>query len=73
MQSIHDQFNLSVFAGAYYISKLPGLPIRMMQINTNLYYDSNKLTADMEDPADQFHWLENEFNKAATANEKVQH
>ncbi|XP_060063975.1 acid sphingomyelinase-like phosphodiesterase 3b [Ylistrum balloti] len=45
--------------------------IRVVALNTNLYYRSNKLTEHITDPADQFTWLENILTNATTNKEKV--
>ncbi|XP_072316299.1 acid sphingomyelinase-like phosphodiesterase 3b isoform X2 [Eucyclogobius newberryi] len=44
---------------------------RMIVLNTNLYYDQNKVTAGMEDPAGQFTWADNILTEAAKSKEKV--
>ena len=43
----------------------------MIVLNTNLYYESNKVVSELDDPADHFIWLEDELTKAATDNKKV--
>ncbi|CAN9513818.1 unnamed protein product [Ophioblennius macclurei] len=58
--------------GAYYTEKLLNRAgVRMLVLNTNLYYDQNKLTQDMEDPADQFRWSDQVLTEAANNKEKV--
>ncbi|CAL8287770.1 unnamed protein product [Merluccius merluccius] len=42
-----------------------------MVLNTNLYYDQNKMATFMADPADQFHWAEQVLTAAARNKEKV--
>lgn len=60
--------------GGYYTEKLLGRTgYRMMVLNTNLYYDQNKLTVDMEDPADQFSWADHVLTEAANNKEKARH
>ncbi|XP_034554572.1 acid sphingomyelinase-like phosphodiesterase 3b [Notolabrus celidotus] len=58
--------------GGYYTEKLLGRTgFRMLVLNTNLYYDQNKLTADMVDPAGQFSWADQVLTEAAKNKEKV--
>ncbi|XP_071325959.1 acid sphingomyelinase-like phosphodiesterase 3b [Trachinotus anak] len=58
--------------GGYYTEKLLSRTgFRMMVLNTNLYYDQNKLTLDMEDPAGQFSWADRVLTEAANNKEKV--
>lgn len=45
----------------------------MLVLNTNLYYDQNKLTVDMADPADQFSWADRVLTEAANNKEKARH
>ncbi|XP_048249590.1 acid sphingomyelinase-like phosphodiesterase 3b isoform X2 [Haliotis rufescens] len=56
--------------GAYYTVKTTQ-GLRIIGLNTNLYYTSDKLTTDMTDPAGQFAWLEEVLKNAKTAGEKV--
>ncbi|KAJ0066504.1 hypothetical protein NL108_013972 [Boleophthalmus pectinirostris] len=44
---------------------------RMIVLNTNLYYDQNKVTEGMEDPAGQFAWADHILTEAANKKEKV--
>uniref|UniRef100_A0A8D0B2A7 Sphingomyelin phosphodiesterase acid like 3B n=1 Tax=Salvator merianae TaxID=96440 RepID=A0A8D0B2A7_SALMN len=62
-----------VFPGAFYSQMLssPGPAKRMIVLNTNLYYENNNQTGSMEDPAGQFHWLEDILTNASKAGEKV--
>ncbi|OCT92068.1 acid sphingomyelinase-like phosphodiesterase 3b isoform X1 [Xenopus laevis] len=64
---------ISFQKGAYYSEELKdvGAAGRMIVLNTNLYYDSNSLTANMKDPGDQFQWLEEQLNNAYLKGEKV--
>ncbi|KAK2909997.1 acid sphingomyelinase-like phosphodiesterase 3b [Channa argus] len=58
--------------GGYYTEKLLNQTgFRVLVLNTNLYYDQNKLTVDMDDPADQFSWADQVLTEAATNKEKV--
>ncbi|PNJ89617.1 SMPDL3B isoform 3 [Pongo abelii] len=62
-----------VFPGAFYCEKLPGPSGvgRIVVLNTNLYYTSNALTADMADPGQQFQWLEDVLINASKAGDMV--
>lgn len=44
-----------------------------MVLNTNLYYDQNKLTQDMDDPVGQFSWAGQVLAEAAKNKEKAKH
>uniref|UniRef100_A0A3B3ZKD0 Sphingomyelin phosphodiesterase C-terminal domain-containing protein n=1 Tax=Periophthalmus magnuspinnatus TaxID=409849 RepID=A0A3B3ZKD0_9GOBI len=44
---------------------------RMIVLNTNLYYDQNKETKGVEDPAGQFAWADHILTEAANKKEKV--
>ncbi|XP_041096408.1 acid sphingomyelinase-like phosphodiesterase 3b [Polyodon spathula] len=58
--------------GAYYTERLLNKTgQRMIVLNTNLYYNNNNLTVDLQDPADQFKWLEEVLTSAAASKEKV--
>ncbi|KAM6108606.1 LOW QUALITY PROTEIN: acid sphingomyelinase-like phosphodiesterase 3b [Pterocles gutturalis] len=58
-------------AGAFYSEKLHSRDKgRMVVLNTNLYYDQNRETADEEDRG-QFQWLEETLTNAYGANEMV--
>ncbi|XP_061175715.1 acid sphingomyelinase-like phosphodiesterase 3b [Saccostrea echinata] len=56
--------------GAYYTVKASS-GIRILALNTNLYYTSDKITAGIPDPADQFAWMEEVLNTSRANNEKV--
>ncbi|XP_046572557.1 acid sphingomyelinase-like phosphodiesterase 3b [Haliotis rubra] len=56
--------------GAYYTAKT-AQGLRIIGLNTNLYYTSDKLTTDLTDPAGQFAWLEEVLKNAKVAGEKV--
>ncbi|XP_040285025.1 acid sphingomyelinase-like phosphodiesterase 3a [Bufo bufo] len=67
---------LSTFRkGGYYsqIFKSNGTshPLRIISLNTNLYYSPNKVTFNMTDPADQFQWLEETLKLSRQNNEKA--
>lgn len=58
--------------GGYYTERLLNRPgFRMVVLNTNLYYDQNKVTEDMADPANQFSWTDQVLTDAAKNREKV--
>ncbi|XP_032375475.1 acid sphingomyelinase-like phosphodiesterase 3b isoform X1 [Etheostoma spectabile] len=58
--------------GGYYTEKLLNRTgFRMLVLNTNLYYDQNKATQDMDDPAGQFSWADQVLTEAANTKEKV--
>lgn len=58
--------------GGFYTEKLLNRSgYRMLVLNTNLYYDQNKVTQDMEDPGGQFTWADQVLTEAANNNEKV--
>ncbi|XP_053566751.1 acid sphingomyelinase-like phosphodiesterase 3a [Bombina bombina] len=67
---------LSTFRrGGYYsqVFKAKGSshPLRIISLNTNLYYSPNKVTVNITDPADQFEWLEYTLQNSRQNNEKV--
>ncbi|XP_062857098.1 acid sphingomyelinase-like phosphodiesterase 3a [Trichomycterus rosablanca] len=56
--------------GGFYSQLIkPGL--RLVSLNTNLYYSPNKVTVNMSDPADQFQWLQDTLELSKTNSEKV--
>ncbi|XP_046548538.1 LOW QUALITY PROTEIN: acid sphingomyelinase-like phosphodiesterase 3b [Haliotis rubra] len=55
--------------GFYTIKTTKGL--RIVGLNTVLYYTADKLTPKLTDPAGQFAWLEEVFQNATNAGEKV--
>ncbi|KAM7383169.1 hypothetical protein PAMP_002843 [Pampus punctatissimus] len=58
--------------GGYYTEKLLNRTgFRMLVLNTNLFYDQNDLTQDMDDPADHFSWAHQVLTEAANNKEKV--
>uniref|UniRef100_A0A673MKE3 Acid sphingomyelinase-like phosphodiesterase n=1 Tax=Sinocyclocheilus rhinocerous TaxID=307959 RepID=A0A673MKE3_9TELE len=58
--------------GGYYTEKLLNQTgFRVVVLNTNLYYDQNKLTENIKDPADQLSWADKVLQDAAKNNEKV--
>lgn len=64
----------SFCTGGYYTEKLMNQTgFRMLVLNTNLYYDQNKLTTNMDDPADQFSWSDQILTEATNNKEKAKH
>lgn len=63
---------LNFFTGGYYTVKTTS-GIRILALNTNLYYTSDKVTAGLTDPADQFSWMENVLASSNASNEKVKY
>ncbi|KAH9491715.1 Acid sphingomyelinase-like phosphodiesterase 3b [Bulinus truncatus] len=58
--------------GGFYAVKLKVNPkIRLLALNTNLYYTSDKLTPNISDPVGQFAWMENQLKEAKSNGEKV--
>lgn len=47
----------------------PGL--RLVSLNTNLYYSPNEVTVNMSDPAGQFQWLQETLELSRQNMEKV--
>ncbi|XP_060573306.1 acid sphingomyelinase-like phosphodiesterase 3a [Ruditapes philippinarum] len=64
--SQHDNFR----KGAYYTKKTR-YGLRIVALNTNLYYTSNKAILNYTDPADQIAWLNSTLTQAKTNKEKV--
>ena len=63
-------YKLVFFTGGYYtVKSVSGL--RILALNTNLYYTSDKVTAGIPDPADQFRWMEHVLNNSRASSEKV--
>lgn len=65
--------SLSQFkTGAFYTEHLLNTTgQRIIVLNTNLYYDSNQITANDADPANQFQWLESQLALSSSLREKV--
>lgn len=62
--------NICFLPGGYYtVLARPG--IRIVAMNSNMYYTKDTVTVDMDDPADQFDWLESVLNEASANNETV--
>lgn len=61
-----------VFIGGFYTQKVSNNPkLRIISLNTNLYYGPNSVTLNQTDPANQFEWLENTLNISQQNKEKV--
>ncbi|KAG7231728.1 hypothetical protein INR49_010459 [Caranx melampygus] len=57
-------------SGGFYSQRVrPGL--RLLSLNTVLYYSPDKVTANDSDPAGQFQWLESTLEEAGRSREKV--
>lgn len=62
----------NLFLGGFYSQKVTSNPnLRIISLNTNLYYGPNVMTLNKTDPANQFKWLENTLNTSQQNNEKV--
>lgn len=60
--------------GGYYSEKLLNRAgFRVLVLNTNLYYDQNNLTKNLDDPASQFSWADQILTNAANNKEKVKY
>ncbi|KFQ10537.1 Acid sphingomyelinase-like phosphodiesterase 3a, partial [Leptosomus discolor] len=46
-------------------------PVRIISLNTNLYYSPNSVTVNITDPANQFAWLEEVLETSSQKKEKV--
>ncbi|KAM9060674.1 cyclic GMP-AMP phosphodiesterase SMPDL3A isoform 2-T2 [Megaptera novaeangliae] len=58
--------------GGFYSQKVStNLNLRIISLNTNLYYGPNIVTLNKTDPANQFEWLENTLNICQQNKEKV--
>lgn len=54
-----------------YFSKVLQRGLRLVCLNSNLWYTADQLSKNETDPADQFHWLELEMQSALKQSEKV--
>ena len=50
---------------------MPFMNLTMLVLNTNLYYDSNSLTEEMPDPANQLQWFFDKLQEAQDQGTKV--
>ncbi|XP_072499291.1 cyclic GMP-AMP phosphodiesterase SMPDL3A [Notamacropus eugenii] len=61
--------------GGFYSQTVPShlsrQSLRIISLNTNLYYGPNAVTLNKTDPANQFEWLENTLNSSRQNKEKV--
>ncbi|XP_055886694.1 acid sphingomyelinase-like phosphodiesterase 3b [Biomphalaria glabrata] len=56
--------------GGYYAVKVSP-NVRLLALNTNLYYKSDKLTPNVPDPVGQFAWMQRQLQEAKSTGEKV--
>ncbi|KAM5163088.1 cyclic GMP-AMP phosphodiesterase SMPDL3A [Mantella aurantiaca] len=72
---LSDEALITFRKGGYYsqVYKMnaSSFPLRIISLNTNLYYSPNKETFNITDPADQFAWLEETLQFSRQNNEKV--
>ncbi|KAF6732215.1 Acid sphingomyelinase-like phosphodiesterase 3a [Oryzias melastigma] len=61
---------LTLSEGGFY-SQLVKPGLRLVSLNTILYYGPDEVTRDMSDPAGQFEWLQKTLESAAQNQEKV--
>ncbi|KAM9355290.1 cyclic GMP-AMP phosphodiesterase SMPDL3A [Pholidichthys leucotaenia] len=61
---------LTLSQGGFY-SQLVKSGLRIISLNTILYYGPNKVTENMTDPAGQFEWLEKTLENSSRSQEKV--
>ncbi|KAM5264007.1 cyclic GMP-AMP phosphodiesterase SMPDL3A [Ctenodactylus gundi] len=58
--------------GGFYSQKITSNPnLRIISLNTNLYYSPNVVTLNKTDPAHQFEWLDSTLNSSQQNKEKV--
>lgn len=62
----------AVSAGGYY-SQLVKPGLRLLSLNTILYYSPDKATKNITDPAGQFEWLQKTLEESDQNQEKVRH
>lgn len=67
----HEAVQTFLKGGYYMANPTQAKKLRILNLNTNLYYDQDKLTKGMVDPGDQFRWLEDRLNEAKKKNESV--
>uniref|UniRef100_A0A8C5PX50 Acid sphingomyelinase-like phosphodiesterase n=1 Tax=Leptobrachium leishanense TaxID=445787 RepID=A0A8C5PX50_9ANUR len=72
---LNDDALYTLRKGGYYSqiyrSSPSAQPLRIISLNTNLYYGPNKVTINMTDPAGQFEWLEDTLYASRQHKEKV--
>ncbi|KAK6489806.1 acid sphingomyelinase-like phosphodiesterase 3a [Huso huso] len=62
---------LSTLSTGGFYSQIVKPNLRLISLNTILYYSPNHATENMTDPAGQFEWLEGTLDTSQQANEKV--
>ncbi|XP_037100740.1 acid sphingomyelinase-like phosphodiesterase 3a [Syngnathus acus] len=67
---LEDQALETLSQGGFY-TQLVRTGIRVISVNSILYYGPNQATVNMSDPAGQFEWLEDTLEKADANKEKV--
>lgn len=64
-----------IFTGGFYTqlfeSNVSSEPLRIISLNTNLYYSPNHVTVNITDPANQLAWLEGILEASSQKKEKV--
>ncbi|XP_070571497.1 acid sphingomyelinase-like phosphodiesterase 3b [Ptychodera flava] len=65
-EGVNDTFTQAAY---YTVEYKPGH--RIVGLNTVYYYTNDKLTAEMEDPGNQFQWLEEILTNAMDTDEKI--
>ncbi|XP_076438432.1 LOW QUALITY PROTEIN: acid sphingomyelinase-like phosphodiesterase 3b [Babylonia areolata] len=68
---IGDSAQLDTFRLGGYYTGLVSPKLRVVCLNTNLYYTSNKQTPGTQDPSDQMRWLRGVLQGARNASQKV--
>ncbi|XP_053402457.1 acid sphingomyelinase-like phosphodiesterase 3b isoform X2 [Mercenaria mercenaria] len=68
---INDTSQDANFLKGGYYTVLTASGIRIVAMNSNMYYVKDTATVNLEDPADQFAWLDSVLTNASTNNEKV--
>ncbi|XP_058535213.1 acid sphingomyelinase-like phosphodiesterase 3a isoform X2 [Ochotona princeps] len=67
---LDEEAILTLRKGGFYTQKAT-TNLRIISLNTNLYYSPNVVTLNKTDPANQFEWLENTLNNSQKNGEKV--
>uniref|UniRef100_G1SFK1 Acid sphingomyelinase-like phosphodiesterase n=1 Tax=Oryctolagus cuniculus TaxID=9986 RepID=G1SFK1_RABIT len=67
---LDEEATLTLRKGGFYTQKVTN-NLRIISLNTNLYYSPNVVTLNKTDPANQFEWLENTLNNSQKNREKV--
>ncbi|XP_060581957.1 acid sphingomyelinase-like phosphodiesterase 3b [Ruditapes philippinarum] len=68
---INDASQDSNFMKGGFYTTITNSGIRIVAMNSNMYYTKDTLTVDLEDPAGQFAWLDSVLTNATANNEKV--